>query len=92
MEKEIKKGINLEGDTMVSKVGDNTVIFSFLDRRTTFQWLVKISRETQQCFHGSLKKVIDSIPLINTITFDNGSAVSNVGKLENCLPYRRNNL
>jgi IS30 family transposase len=82
MENEITKGINLEGDTMVSKVGDNTAISSFLDRRTTFQWLVKISRETQQCFHGSLKKVIDSIPPINTITFDNGSAMSNVGKLE----------
>ena len=36
----------LEGDAMVSKEGDNTAISSFLDRRTTFQWLVKISRDT----------------------------------------------
>lgn len=36
MEKETKKGINLKGDTMVSKVGDNTAFSSFLERKTTF--------------------------------------------------------
>lgn len=82
MEKEKKKRMNFEGDTLASKVDDKTAIASFLERRTLFQWLIKISRETQHCFHGATKKVIDSVPPINTITFDNGSAMSNVKRLE----------
>ena len=37
---------------------------------------------SESTIRNYLKKVIDSIPPINTITFDNGSAMSNVGKLE----------
>lgn len=84
-----KSKLNFEGDTIVSKKGDTTALFSAIERETCMQFLVKMSRETAQCLHGALKKVINQLPNINTITFDNGSAMSKVPTLEKIVRKNR---
>ena len=75
-----------EGDTVVSCAGDTTAIFSLLERISDFQWTVKMGRNTAQCLHGALRRVVrESDGLVKTVTFDNGSEFARVAMLERIL-------
>lgn len=74
-----------EGDTLVSCAGDTTALFSLLERVSDFQWTVKMSRNTAQCLHGALRRVLREGAAVKSVTFDNGSEFARVDTLERIL-------
>ena len=82
---ELKAYGHCEGDTIVSCSGDTTALYSLIERISDFQWTVKMSRNTEQCLHGALRRIVDSGAGIRTLTHDNGMESRRVKTIERIL-------
>ena len=82
---ELKAYGHCEGDTIVSCSGDTTALYSLIERVSDFQWTVKMSRNTEQCLHGALRRIVDSGAGIKTVTHDNGMESRRVKTIERIL-------
>lgn len=82
---ELKSYGHCEGDTIVSCKGDTTALYSLIERVSNFQWTVRMSRNTEQCLHGALRRIVDSGANIKTITHDNGMESRRVKTIERIL-------
>ncbi len=82
---ELKVYGHCEGDTIVSCAGDTTAVYSLLERISTFQWSVKMCRNTTRCLHGALRRIVASGAGIKTVTHDNGAESSRVKAIERVL-------
>ena len=82
---ELKAYGHCEGDTIVSCSGDTTALYSLIERVSDFQWTVKMSRNTEQCLHGALRRIVDSGAGIKTVTHDNGMESRSVKTIERIL-------
>lgn len=71
-----------EGDTVVSKRGDKTVFFSFIERFSRFQVIYKASRCTKRCCKKAIKHLLAQGIPVKSITFDNGREFSGVKSIE----------
>ena len=82
----LTRPMDLEADLMKSIQGDGTSIFSLISRSTQRQWCVLISRPTQRCVHGALRRLVDEMKreglYIDTVTFDNGIEFADTARLE----------
>ena len=81
----LKTPMHYEGDTVVSVRGDTTAVLSVLERMSNYQFFVKMGRNTQQCLHGALKRIVNAGAGIRTITWDNGMESGNVERIEKIL-------
>ena len=72
---------HFEGDTVYSVSGDNTVWLSLIERTSRKQFMIPMGRRTTQCVHRGLKQLLKEIPVIRSITFDNGSEFSKSDKI-----------
>lgn len=82
---ELKAYGHCEGDTIVSCSGDTTALYSLIERVSDFQWTVRMSRNTEQCLHGALRRIVDSGAGIKTVTHDNGMESRRVKTIERIL-------
>jgi len=82
---DLKSYGHCEGDTIVSCSGDTTALYSLIERVSDFQWTVKMSRNTEQCLHGALRRIVDSGAGIRTLTHDNGMESRRVKTIERIL-------
>ncbi len=82
---ELKVYGHCEGDTIVSCRGDTTALYSLLERISDFQWTIRMSRNTEQCLHGALNRIVSSGAGIKTVTHDNGMESRDVVSIERIL-------
>ena len=82
----LTRAMDLEGDLVKSVKGDGTSILSLISRSTHRQWGEVISRPTQRCVHGALRRLVADMRKeglrIQTITLDNGPEFENTPMLE----------
>jgi IS30 family transposase len=77
-----------EGDTVHSGRGSRTVFFSFIERKTRFQVVVRCQDGSARAARRALRKLIKLAGEVLTITFDNGAEFSDIKGMELILQDR----
>jgi IS30 family transposase len=71
-----------EGDTVHSGRGSRTVFFSFIERKTRFQVVVRCQDGSARAARRALRKLIKLAGEVLSITFDNGAEFSDIKGME----------
>lgn len=77
-----------EGDTVHSGRGSRTVFFSFIERKTRFQVVIRCQDGSARAARRALRKLLVVAGEILSITFDNGAEFSDIRGMERILQDR----
>jgi len=77
-----------EGDTVHSGRGSKTVFFSFIERKSRFQVVVRCQDGSARAAKRALRKLMKLAGEVLTITFDNGVEFSDIKGMERILQDR----
>jgi len=74
-----------EGDTVHSGRGSKVVFFSFIERKSRFQVVIRCSDGSARAARRALRKFMKIAGEVLSITFDNGAEFSDIGGMERIL-------
>ena len=74
-----------EGDTVHSGRGSRVVFFSFIERKSRFQVVIRCSDGSARAARRALRKFMKIAGEVLSITFDNGTEFSDIGGMERIL-------